>query len=65
MIEYSKAGLTFSFSDSQNFCDQLEKVYKNKQSLGISARRFAEHNNWSTASKKVADIYEKILDLDP
>ncbi len=64
MIEFSKAGLTFSFSDDQHFCNQLEKVYNNKQSFGISARKFAENNNWSIVCKKVARIYDEILGLD-
>lgn len=61
ILHKSKAGLTFSLSNKSDFINKLRKVYDKKQVFGNAGRNFAMIHNWQTTCKKVAEIYEQIL----
>jgi len=61
LINASESGRTYSLSKKYDMISKIKEVYVNKETLNIKARNFAEQNDWSNVSKKVSDIYQKII----
>jgi glycosyltransferase involved in cell wall biosynthesis len=61
LVELSRAGQLFPLENDMKLGDQISAICNNLQSLSESARKFAERSDWSKVCRRVADIYEKIL----
>ena len=61
IINVSKAGLTFSFSDNHDLCQKIINVYENKEVFGKDAIKFVQNHSLQEFSKRVEEIYNKIL----
>ena len=61
IINVSKAGLAFSFSDNHDLCQKIINVYENKEVFGKDAIKFVQNHSLQEFSKKVEEIYNKIL----
>jgi glycosyltransferase involved in cell wall biosynthesis len=60
IVNASKAGLTFSFSDSSDICRKIDEVYKNEKTYSENALKFSRNYDWSNICKQVADVYDQI-----
>ena len=61
IINVSKAGLAFSFSDNHDLCQKIINVYENKEVFGKDAIKFVQNHSLQEFSKRVEEIYNKIL----
>jgi glycosyltransferase involved in cell wall biosynthesis len=61
IINVSKAGLTFSFSNNHDLCQKIINVYENKEVFGKDALKFVQNHSLQEFSKRVEEIYNKIL----
>ena len=61
IINVSKAGLAFSFSDNHDLCQKIINVYENKEVFGKDALKFVQNHSLQEFSKRVEEIYNKIL----
>lgn len=61
ILHASKAGLTFSFSDSDDLCDKIDKVFQNKINFSKDAIKYAEIHNLQKFCKRVEDVYDEVL----
>jgi glycosyltransferase involved in cell wall biosynthesis len=60
IVNASKAGLTFSFSDSSDICRKIDEVYKNEKVYSEHALKFSRNYDWSNICKQVASVYDQI-----
>ena len=61
IIDASKAGLTFSFSDVDDLCQKIEEVYERKDEYGNGAKKFIVSHGLDEFCKRVEEIYNKVL----
>ena len=61
IINVSKAGLTFSFSNNHDLCQKIINVYKNREVFKKDALKFVQNHSLQEFSKRVEEIYNKIL----
>ncbi len=61
ILEDSKAGLTFSFSDNDDLCNKIDRVFENKIDFGKNATKFADKHNLEKFCKRVEKVYDSIL----
>jgi len=61
ILQASKAGLTFEFSNDEDLCNKIEKVYENKNDFSIGAIKFAKDHDWETICKQVENVYDEVL----
>lgn len=61
IIEKSKGGNIFSIDDKKSLSTMIEYCMKNSEKMGKNGRQFAEQNDWTKVSKKVAMIYNELL----
>lgn len=61
IIEKSKGGKIFQISDKKSLSIMIEKCIENSKEIVKNGRKFAEENDWTNVSKKVAMIYNELL----
>ena len=61
IINVSKAGLTFSFSNNHDLCQKITNVYENREVFEKDALKFVQNHSLQEFSKRVEEIYNKIL----
>ena len=61
IIQASHAGLIFNSLNEEEICKKIQEVYENKILFGKEGRNFAIKNSWLNVSKKIINLYEKIL----
>ena len=61
IINVSKAGLAFSFSDNHDLCQKIINVYENREVFEKDALKFVQNHSLQEFSKRVEEIYNKIL----
>ena len=61
IINGSKAGLTFSFSNNHDLCQKITNVYENREVFEKDALKFVQNHSLQEFSKRVEEIYNKIL----
>jgi len=61
IIDASKAGLTFSFSDVTDLCKKVEQVYENKEKFSNGAKNFIIDHSLEEFCKRIEEIYNKVL----
>ena len=61
IIEKSKGGKIFQLNDKKSLSTMIERCIENSKEIGKSGREFAEENDWTNVSKKVAMIYNELL----
>jgi len=61
ILDDSKAGLTFSFSDNDDLCEKIEKVFQNQTDYSKNATKFAEKHNLQKFCERVEEVYDTIL----
>ena len=59
LVDKSNGGMLFS---EQDFVPILKQTYDKKEQYGMSARKFAENNDWKSVSSRIASVYDEILD---
>ena len=62
IVEISNAGKIFSFNSDSDFVTIVDDVYKNRDSLKISALEFAKKHDWKIISQQVINNFEKLYD---
>ena len=60
IIEQSKAGYIFRYSDFDDYLLNFDKVFLNKSDFSKNATEFAKSIDWEIICKKTAEIYEKL-----
>ncbi|MEM3065376.1 MAG: glycosyltransferase family 4 protein [Candidatus Nitrosotenuis sp.] len=55
----SQAGM--AFSNAEDFCDKVDRVFKDKNRYGHEAVSFAARHDWSHIAEQVADVYAKLI----
>ena len=55
IIQISNAGKIFSFDKNIDFHKIIDEVYKNKDSLSISALKFAKSHDWKSITKQLLE----------
>ena len=61
ILDDSKAGLTFSFSDNDDLCEKIDKVFQDKINYGKNAIKFAGKHDLEKFCKRVEKVYDDIL----
>jgi len=61
IVNASKAGLTFSFSDVDDLCEKIQHVYERKEEFSDGARSFIINHSLDEFCKRVEEIYNKVL----
>jgi len=61
ILDDSKAGLAFSFSNNDDLCDKMDKVFQDKITLGNNAIKFANKHNLEKFCERVEAVYSNIL----
>lgn len=61
ILDDSKAGLTFTFSDNDDLCDKIDKVFQNKIDFGTNATKFAKEHDLEKFCKRVEEVYDNVL----
>ena len=60
ILNLSKAGLKFSFTDKTDICKKIEDVFENKSLFSANALACAKKYDWSNICKQVAHVYEQL-----
>lgn len=61
ILNDSKAGLIFSFSDNDDLCEKIHSVFQDKTNFGKNAKVFADKHNLEKFCKRVEKVYDDIL----
>ena len=61
IVNASKAGLTFSFSDVNDLCQKVHDVYERRDEFGEGAKKFIIDHSLDEFCKRVEGIYNKVL----
>ena len=61
IVNASKAGLTFSFSDVDDLCQKIQDVYEKKEEFSDGAKSFIVNHSLDEFCKRVEGIYNKVL----
>jgi glycosyltransferase involved in cell wall biosynthesis len=61
ILDDSKAGLAFSFSNNDDLCDKMDKVFQDRITLGNNAIKFADKHNLEKFCERVEEVYLNIL----
>ncbi len=60
ILDASKAGLGFSFSDSADLCDKIDKVFQNRISFSNDALKYAGTHDLQKFCKRVQAVYDEV-----
>lgn len=60
ILDASKAGLVFSFANSTDLCDKIDKVFQNRNNFSSDALKYAETHSLQKFCERVQDVYDEV-----